>query len=270
MPFTLSHAAAVIPFARRGLVFSALAVGSMAPDFVYFSKWPPSSIFSHSIPGVFFYCVPAGLIVLWLFHFVVKRPMASLLPLSHQRRLVPWMNRFSFGPFRHFFLIIVSLIIGGFTHIIWDSFTHPSGWAVEHFPALSFTVQETWFGPSRLYRVLQHGSTLFGAAVLFGCYWQWWLRAPVHPVESIVHVSWKLKASVVSIWLGSAGLVAGLYALNRFPEAFGVGALRRIVHGSVIDVILVVLIEVILFCLFWHLVEKRKCRLSNRASSPVG
>jgi Domain of unknown function (DUF4184) len=270
MPFTLSHAAAIIPFARRGLVFSALVVGSMAPDFVYFTEFSPGSSFSHSIPGVFFYCVPAGLIVLWLFHFVLKRPMASLLPASHQRRLVPWTKRFSFGPYRHFFLIIVSLIIGGLTHIIWDSFTHPNGWAVEHFPALSFTVQVTWFGPSHFYRILQHGSTVFGAAVLLGYYWRWWLRAPVHPVESMVQVSWKVKTSVVAVWLGSAGFVAGLYVLNRFPEVFSVDAFRRIVRQSVIQVILVVLIEVILFCLFWNLAEKRKCRLANPTSPRAG
>jgi uncharacterized protein DUF4184 len=266
MPFTLSHAAAVMPFARRGLVLSALVVGSMAPDFVYFTTWSPHSGFSHSIPGVFFYCVPAGLLVLSLFHFVIKRPMASLLPVSHQRRLVPWMNRFSFGPLRHFFLIILSLVIGGFTHILWDSFTHSHGWAVEQFPALSITVRDTWLGPSQFYRVLQHGSTVFGAAVLLGCYWRWWRRAPVHPVESIVQVSGKVKAGVVAVWLGSVGL----YALNRLPEVLSVGAFHRVLHRSVIEVIVVMLAEVILFCLFWHLAEKRRCRLANRALPQAG
>jgi hypothetical protein len=242
----------------------------MAPDFVYFTTLSPGSIFSHSIPGVLFYCVPAGVIALWLFHFVLKRPMSSLLPASHQQRLVPWMNVFSFGPCRHFLLIVLSLVIGGFTHIIWDSFTHADGWPVVHFPALSFTVQVTWFGPSQFYRILQHGSTVFGAAVLLGCYWRWWLRAPVHPVESMVQVSWKVKTSVVAVWLGSAGFAAGLYALNRFPEVFSARAFQRFVHRSVIEVILVVLIEIILFCLFWNLAEKRKCRLANRASSPTG
>ena len=105
--------------------------------------------------------------------------------------------------------------------------------------------------------------------MLLGCYWRWWLRAPVYPVESMVQVSWKLKASVVAVWLGSAGFVAALYALTRFPEAFSVGTFRQIVHRSVIQIILVVLIEVILFCLFWNLAEKRKYRLANRASSPA-
>ncbi len=45
MPWTVSHPAAAAPFARWGLVLSALVVGSMAPDFVYFrkerSQWKP-------------------------------------------------------------------------------------------------------------------------------------------------------------------------------------------------------------------------------------
>jgi hypothetical protein len=86
----------------------------------------------------------------------------------------------------------------------------------------------------------------------------------------MVQVSWKVKTSVVAVWLGSAGFVAGLYVLNRFPEVFSADAFRRIVRQSVIQVILVVLIEIILFCLFWNLAEKRKCRLANPASPRVG
>src|SRR5581483_12465816 len=50
VPFTLAHPAAVLPLRRRGLVFSALVVGSMAPDFEYFFglKRP----ISHTMPGI--------------------------------------------------------------------------------------------------------------------------------------------------------------------------------------------------------------------------
>ena len=36
MPFTLAHPAAVLPFARTKLVFSALIAGALAPDVGYF------------------------------------------------------------------------------------------------------------------------------------------------------------------------------------------------------------------------------------------
>lgn len=47
MPFTISHAAAVLPFARffkRERVFSALVIGSMVPDFGYFQPVAPDAM----------------------------------------------------------------------------------------------------------------------------------------------------------------------------------------------------------------------------------
>ena len=51
MPFTVSHAAVAAPLARRGLIFSALVVGSIAPD----SAWkvhmtPPLSLAVVALP----------------------------------------------------------------------------------------------------------------------------------------------------------------------------------------------------------------------------
>ena len=100
MPFTLSHPAAAVPFAKRGLALSALVVGSMAPDFPYFFPLPISSYFSHSILGIGLVNVPLGLILLWLFHRILKYPLLLLLPLSHQKRLWLVAQGFRFGPSR--------------------------------------------------------------------------------------------------------------------------------------------------------------------------
>jgi hypothetical protein len=44
VPFTLAHGAAALPFRRFHLVFSALLVGTFAPDFEYLvSSWLLSS-----------------------------------------------------------------------------------------------------------------------------------------------------------------------------------------------------------------------------------
>ncbi len=64
MPFTLAHPAAAAPLRRFGLVLSALVVGSMAPDFPYFLPGLPQDKFGHTLAGVFWFCVPAGLAVL--------------------------------------------------------------------------------------------------------------------------------------------------------------------------------------------------------------
>ena len=52
MPFTISHAAAVLPFARplaRWRLLSAAVIGSMVPDFGWFLPWRPARFETHSL-----------------------------------------------------------------------------------------------------------------------------------------------------------------------------------------------------------------------------
>src|SRR5437899_2378733 len=97
MPFTLSHPAAVIPVRKYG-VLSALVVGSLAPDIFYFIPRVRQIGYGHTLPGLFFFCLPLGLAVLCLFHIFLKRPLISLFPASHQLRLLPIAKEFSFFP----------------------------------------------------------------------------------------------------------------------------------------------------------------------------
>jgi hypothetical protein len=53
VPFTPSHVAAVLPFARTPLVPSALVIGSMGPDLFYYVPLPIERSFTHSLTGVF-------------------------------------------------------------------------------------------------------------------------------------------------------------------------------------------------------------------------
>src|SRR5882757_2416325 len=102
MPFTLSHPAAVIPIRRYGIL-SALVVGSLAPDILYFiPRVHHSGAYGHTLPGLFFFCLPLGLAALWLFHTFLKRPLISLFPASHQMRLLPAAEGFSFFPLGRF------------------------------------------------------------------------------------------------------------------------------------------------------------------------
>jgi hypothetical protein len=100
VPFTLSHPAAILPLTRsfsalRPLVLSALIVGSITPDIQYFTSYPNLSRFSHTLPGVFIFCVPVGLLLLWTFHRVVKLPLVSLMPAGQQPYLVAASSEFS-------------------------------------------------------------------------------------------------------------------------------------------------------------------------------
>ena len=119
MPNPLAHPAAAIPFTKVKLIFSALVFGSIAPDFGYFIK-VGQGYFMYTLPGLFLFDVPVGLILLWLFHTFAKWPLLSLLPKGLQRRLIDPARDFSYGPAKRFGLILLSLLVGSITHIIWE------------------------------------------------------------------------------------------------------------------------------------------------------
>src|SRR5271165_5815984 len=102
VPFTLSHAAAALPFRRARLVPSALVIGTFAPDLEYFIRLVPGGGWGHTIAGAFGMDLPLGLVCLWLFHRWVKIPLAYLLPDSVRGRLTPLLAPFHFGPLRRF------------------------------------------------------------------------------------------------------------------------------------------------------------------------
>ena len=166
MPFTLSHPAAVIPFARTRLSLSALMVGSMSPDFVYFIHLKPDGNATHTLAGVFMYCLPAGLLVLLAYHLLLKKPLLSMLAYP-ARQLGRGYKGLS-GPqtIQKMALVSLSVVIGALTHLLWDAFTHEKGLGVQLLPFLDVTVFDLGFDNVPLTRILHHASSAIGALCL--------------------------------------------------------------------------------------------------------
>lgn len=194
MPFTLAHPAAVLPLQRalgRWCVFSALVVGSMTPDFAYFAPLTVSGEQTHSLGGLFWFCVPAGLAALLVFHGLLKRPIVSLLPESVQASLAPYTDSRSPRGGWRWLPIVFCLAIGALTHIVWDAFTHRGAPAIEMFPVLNATVASAGGHELRIYKLLQHGSTILGMAAVALCAWVWLRRNPGTP--STMPVRWSTR-----------------------------------------------------------------------------
>jgi len=166
MPFTFAHSAAALPFRRLPLVPSALVIGTFAPDFEYFLRLGPNGRFGHTLPGTFLFTLPAALSVLWIFHSLVKRPAAMLMPDGVRNRLVNDLGDFRFGGAIRFLLILASLLLGIATHLLWDSFTHAGTWFYAHWPLLRASLNLPVLGPTPYYKVFQHGSTIVGTGVV--------------------------------------------------------------------------------------------------------
>jgi hypothetical protein len=174
MPFTPAHVAAVLPFRRSRLIWSALVVGAMAPDFEYFLRMSPQDRYGHTLAGLFLFTLPMGLLILWLFHAYVKAPFIELMPEGLEQRLADRAGKFRFGGASRFALVVASMLVGIGTHLIWDSFTHGSAWTTQHFDVLSRPVDLPHIGIVPLYKLLQHVSTVLGLAVLLAWLVAWY------------------------------------------------------------------------------------------------
>lgn len=170
MPFTFSHPAIVLPISRAKNHFvsvSALVIGSMTPDFEYFLKMKLSGRFSHTLPGAFLFCLPVAVITLLIFHRLVKQPFINSLPSYFHSRLIALRDFNLISSLRKNPLSYIScLLVGIFSHIFWDSFTHTNHFMSKYLSLLSSPITVSDLPRLPLFRYIQHGSSLLGAVYI--------------------------------------------------------------------------------------------------------
>lgn len=217
----LVHPVAALPFHRplgRYAVLSALVIGSMVPDMHYFLPLAISRGESHSIPGLFWFCLPVGLAFYFLFHFVLKQPLSLLLPRSIQRRLHPSIVSVRL-PKVKLGAVLVSLMVGAMSHLVWDAFTHEYAAGTRAFPAL----HSIWItlGDYQLagYEVLQQLSNLLGFILLSVCLSRWMRANPPQPsTQGTAKMSIGLQRL---IWV-SILIIACVFSVSSVQRASGI------------------------------------------------
>ncbi|HEY2383765.1 MAG TPA: DUF4184 family protein [Terriglobia bacterium] len=167
MAFPLAHPAAVLPLRRvRWLKFPALIIGSIVPDIAY--VYGPASDFSHQLLGSLVFGLPAGGLILALF-YGFRTKVIQRMPAALKRSLLPLCQR----PPGPVWIVILSLVIGIWSHVLWDGFTHKDGWFVEQIPILSKVLFQYDGRTARLCTVLWYASSLLGAIWLFLSFEKW-------------------------------------------------------------------------------------------------
>ena len=225
MPFTLAHAAAALPFHRQRIVISALIVGTFAPDFEYFLWMAPRSGFGHSFAGVFALTLPLGLAVLWLFHALVKLPAIGLLPDGLRGRLDGHLKPFCWLGAWRILAIVGSMLLGIATHLVWDWFTHRGSWLYWRWGFLRDEVRLPELGSEPHYKLLQHGSTVVGLAVL-GIWFVGWYRgsADCSEARSVSPLRRRIVLSLLmAAALGGAAVRVVAFGRTSLREAVGEG-----------------------------------------------
>jgi len=257
MPFTFAHPAAVIPLSKiRRLVPSALVMGSMAPDFPYFIALSMRQPYAHTFAGLFWFCVPAGIAALWLFHAVLKKPLSRLLPESHQACLAPYLGPFRFGPPLRFAGIALSVLAGAASHVAWDSLTHFGGPGTRIFPLLNTVLLNAPGEPIRVTDVLQVVSSAVGLSVMAGWYGLW-RRSAGSPAAIRVNawpagVRTRTAAGLVLL----AGLTAVLHAIVRVRGVYDMPSFRAFVCCMAVSGIAAMLIAITAWSLAVLLLER--------------
>lgn len=168
MPFTLAHPAAVMPLRRiRYLPTIALVIGSLLPDLPYYL---PSRVHTqawldlHSLSGSAVIGIPLGMLILAAVVFL-RRELTALMPERAKwvamREAETLVNR----PV-NWLLAVPALLIGSWTHILWDGFTHGGTWITRRVDALNAPVNlfDLYTGP--LSHALQYVSSIVGLLII--------------------------------------------------------------------------------------------------------
>lgn len=252
MPLTVSHPIAVLPLKNTKLIFSALVIGSMSPDFLYFINFAPKGKYGHTVEGLFLFCLPVGIIVLWIFHHIMKRPLVQFFPIDHQKKLTHYAGDFKFGGFSRFILICLSILIGAITHIVWDGFTHEKGWVVEQVPPLTMTLISTPYGDFKIYKFLQYLGHLFGFPLLIYFYYKWYEAAPSMDLSIIQAPSRRIKLLIMGLIISGSFLFALYYGIDYKTFSGSLTKLYKPIGQVTVLSINLSFMGVLLYCIYWN------------------
>lgn len=145
---------------------TGLVVGSLTPDFEYFLRMRIKSIYSHTIDGLFLFDLPLGILLAFIFHNIVRNSLFDNLPIFLKSRFSTfrqfnWNKHFK----KNWLVVLVSILVGASSHILWDGFTHEHGYFVQKIPVLANTIHILG-REIPILKILQHSSTIIGGFLI--------------------------------------------------------------------------------------------------------
>ncbi|MFC6998560.1 DUF4184 family protein [Rufibacter roseus] len=246
MPFTFSHPAAVLPILalpQRWRSATGLIVGSMTPDFEKFIRMSTEDPYSHTWRSIFYFNLPLGLVLAFLFHLVIRDTLVKHSPVFVRQRFIRLLDFNWWKYFRkQYFVVVLSLLAGTISHILWDSFTHKDGRGVQLLP---FLEMELSGGEDKLYlfEVLQTVSSVIGLAIIL--FFVFRLRK--NPIREILSL-----ASLLTYWVG---LLCGVMAVLTVRANIGSGLDTQSLYHLSIPVISAGMISLIIVSLYFKIVK---------------
>lgn len=213
MAFTVSHAvlAPILHyFTGRTLPIAAIAIGCMTPDlhrlftqnnYLIAHQW--SGIFSFSLWVGLFFC---GLWY-WLYRPVLYRVLGleDVLPLSSLTAIIKFIC-----------LLVVGLLCGISTHLIWDGLTHVDFRTFAFHEFLSQPVP-LFSNIYPMHRILQIGSSVLALPFIF---WMSWYYFRKHRLSIYPPLAARRLGVMIFIFSLAVGLFSFLDYIRHIPEQY--------------------------------------------------
>ncbi|MEJ7806616.1 MAG: DUF4184 family protein [Telluria sp.] len=256
VPFTFAHPAAAVPLLRplgRNGSLSALVIGSMAPDLAFIVALDLTREQTHSLAALFLFCLPAGLLAYLLFHALLKAPLIDLMPDAIASRLAGAMEARR-APWS---AVLVSMLCGALTHLLWDAFTHPGTPVVNALPLLQTELAVVGGYHVVVFKLLQHGSSLVGLALLALWAINWLRRAPVVAADRARLLS-PLQRIGALLMLAAIPLLAGLHAgWQRSAHVTNMVELQEFATGFIFTALPAGALLLAIYSMLWKLATAR-------------
>jgi len=138
----------------------------MSPDFEYFIRMRLKGMHGHDLLGTLYFDLPVTIICTLLFHWLVRDTLISHLPSFLRKKYEIYYQQDWFHYARRNWIVIVySAMIGIFSHLAWDAFTHSNGFFVQYISFLQQTVK-VFNVDVPCYDLMQLISTFIGGIII--------------------------------------------------------------------------------------------------------
>jgi len=217
MPFTLAHPAAVLPLRHlRGLRTAPLVIGAMVPDAPYYlPEFLRLRVDTHSFAASYAFDLPLGLALLAC-TVLLREPLTALLPARARWQCLEALEPLRRSPLE-WLLAPFAILLGVWTHLLWDSFTHGEGWAVQHIAVLRESVTIGDYS-GEINHILQYLSSAVGLAIVV----LWYVRPSTPQTAQAEHEARRAHAGPgLLLIIGAALLIGGVEALRYYLRSQG-------------------------------------------------
>lgn len=230
MPYTISHAIIALPISiisKRKVPVVTVVVGAASPDFPYLVSLSPTHAPGHSALGVLVYCLIPSLLILFIWYRWLEIPTLEFWKLQTRTDtdIMPSVG-----------LIVVGVLLGAYSHVLWDATSHSYGFIAEN--------SEFWqksYLSLPLYKWNQYGSGVLGLVALSFWYISNWLKNNSSKYHGNFYLGTVVYGVSISILIFLVSMTHKTSSLYELIVGISIAVMSGGVVGSIVYGVLIIL-----------------------------